>query len=61
MLSNKKLADGEVENRVIKWVYRVLKDLIELLEVKNMMYCFLNLVVGRKILWYFKLKILRGL
>jgi hypothetical protein len=53
MLSNKKLADGEVENRVIKWVYRVLKDLIELLEVKNMMYCFLNLVVGRKILWYF--------
>jgi hypothetical protein len=24
-------------------------------------YCFLNLVVGRKILWYFQLKILRGL
>jgi hypothetical protein len=35
MLSNKKLADGEVENRVVKWVYRVLKDLIELLEVKK--------------------------
>jgi hypothetical protein len=25
------------------------------------MYCSFNLVVGRKILWYFKLKILRGL
>jgi hypothetical protein len=24
-------------------------------------YCSFNLVVGRKILWYFKLKILRGL
>jgi hypothetical protein len=24
-------------------------------------YCNFNLVVGRKILWYFKLKILRGL
>jgi hypothetical protein len=24
-------------------------------------YCVFNLVVGRKILWYFKLKILRGL
>jgi hypothetical protein len=25
------------------------------------LYCIFNLVVGRKILWYFKLKILRGL
>jgi hypothetical protein len=25
------------------------------------LYCSFNLVVGRKILWYFKLKILRGL
>jgi hypothetical protein len=25
------------------------------------LYCVFNLVVGRKILWYFKLKILRGL
>jgi hypothetical protein len=29
--------------------------------VRKESYCFLNLVVGRKILWYFKLKILRGL
>jgi hypothetical protein len=29
--------------------------------IKTKTYCSFNLVVGRKILWYFKLKILRGL
>jgi hypothetical protein len=32
-----------------------------ILLVKDDLYCSFNLVVGRKILWYFKLKILRGL
>jgi hypothetical protein len=34
--------------------------MIDTLEIR-VCYCVFNLVVGRKILWYFKLKILGGL
>jgi hypothetical protein len=33
----------------------------QILKENISLYCVFNLVVGRKILWYFKLKILRGL
>jgi hypothetical protein len=45
------------------WCDRISNDLKKnVLIIKNrILYCSFNLVVGRKILWYFKLKILQGL